>query len=305
MTDESRPQSFTSDPVAYVRSMSRKRIALYAALTVAVLFYLSPLYTGMTTALKTAEGFRLTSPYAPPFGYITFEPWVEAWELLQGESGAMVNSMLFTIPATLISAFFGSITAYGLTKIDWRGQLAVLVMIVAGVFIPYQSVLVPLTRFWTIVDLGSLVAGVPLLASKVELVELMITHSAYGIPICTVLFRGYYLSISDDIVEAARIDGANFVTIYRQIILPLSVPMFVVTLIFQFTNIWNDFLFALVLVNEPTAFPVTLALNELQGAFTNAFNLQMASAFLAALPTLIVYIFFGDKFAEGVAGGQG
>lgn len=305
---ESEPQTY-ADRIEDVTGTSPRRIVLYAMLLGAIAFYLSPLYTGLMTAFKTETGFVRTSPYTPPIGFFTVEPWLQGWAQLQGPllnvDGAIVNSILYTVPATVLSAFFGSITAYGLTKIDWRGQISVLLLIVAGVFIPYQSVLVPLTRFWTIVGLGEIVAGVPLIGEKVALLQLMITHTAYGIPICTVLFRGYYLTIDDSIIESAQIDGASFATIYRKIIFPLSIPMFVVALIFQFTNIWNDLLFAIVLVNDSSSFPVTIALAELQGAFESKFNLQMASAFLAALPTILVYVLFGEQFAKGVSGGQG
>lgn len=309
MSEEPQASESVGNRIEAVTGTSPRRIILYATLLAAVAFYVSPLYTGLMTAFKTEIGFTRTSPYTPPISFFTLEPWFDGWGQLQGHltdlDGAMVNSILYTVPATVISAFLGSITAYGLTKIDWRGQLGLLVLIVAGVFIPYQSVLVPLSRFWSQVGLRDLVAGVPVLNEKVALLQLMITHTAYGIPICTVLFRGYYLTIDDSIIESARIDGASFRTIYRRIILPLSIPMFVVTLIFQFTNIWNDLLFAIVLVNDSSSFPVTIALAELQGSFENAFNLQMASAFLAALPTLLVYILFGKQFAKGVAGGQG
>lgn len=277
-----------------------RRIWLYAVLLGFVAFYLAPLESGLMTAFKTQSEFFASTPFAPPsLDGFTAGQWQEAWSRL---SPALVNSALFAVPATVLSAVFGSIAAYGLTHVNWRGQLAVLLLFVAGVFIPYQSVLVPLTRFWSIVDLQTLLAGVPLLAERVGLIELTITHTAYGIPICTILFRGYYQTLNVEMLEAARLDGATLSRIYLKIILPLSKPMFAVTLIYQFTNIWNDLLFALVLVTSPSNQVVTLALNELQGSMVQQYNLQMAGAFLAALPTLLVYVLFGEQFAEGVAG---
>jgi glucose/mannose transport system permease protein len=169
-------------------------------------------------------------------------------------------------------------------------------------FVPYQSVLVPLTRFWSIVGLSSLLAGIPFLADRAGLIALTVTHTAYGIPICTVLFRAYYATLDESMLEAARLDGATVAGVYTKIVLPLSVPIFAVTLIYQFTQIWNDLLFALVLVSQPSNEVVTIALNKLQGSMVQQFNLQMAGAFVAALPTLVVYVLFGEQFAKGVAG---
>lgn len=281
------------------RTLDRGRVGLYVVLLAMVAFYLSPLEAGLVTAFKTQTGFVETTPFAPPpLGEFTLEAWRAAFDRLQQ---GLLNSALMAIPATVLSALFGSLAAYGLTNLNWRGQVGVLVLFVAGVFLPYQSVLVPLTQFWSTVDLAS---RVPLaaVAEYEGLLQLTITHAAYGIPICTVLFRAYYATLDEEMLEAARLDGASAATVYRRIVLPLSVPIFAVTLIYQFTNIWNDLLFALVLVNDPSNQVVTVALNQLQGSFVNQYNLQMAGAFIAALPTLVVYVLFGEQFAKGVAG---
>ncbi|WP_254767976.1 carbohydrate ABC transporter permease [Salinilacihabitans rarus] len=286
-----------------VDRIGRRRVALYGVLVAAVLLYLSPLWSGFTTSLKTAAAFATTSPLTPPppDGFTT-GPWYEAWGRIRF---AMSNSAIFVVPATVLSAFLGSLAAYGLTHVDWRGQIGVLLLFLAGVFIPYQSVLVPLRQFWSAVDLASLLAFSPVLAARADLLELAITHTAYGIPICTILFRGYYLTIDDEIIEAAKIDGASTFRIYRRIVLPLSKPMFAVALIYQFTNIWNDLLFALVLVTTSRNFVATQALNELQGAMVGQYNLQMAGAFVVAAPTLLLYVVFGRQFARGLAGESG
>ncbi|MFC7114941.1 carbohydrate ABC transporter permease [Natronoarchaeum sp. GCM10025703] len=301
---------------ARLNATSPRRLALYAVLAAVLVLFLSPLWSGLMTSLKNQTAFATTAPYIPPLpGEMVAQPWFEAWSRLQG---GMFNSLLFGIPATIFSALLGSMAAFGLTKIDWRGQLAVLLLFVAGVFIPYQSVLVPLRVFWGMVEIESMmltaessVAVLPVLpalfaalAERADLIELMITHTAFGIPICTVLFRGYYLTIDNDILEAAKIDGASTIRVYWRIILPLSKPMFAVTLIYQFTNIWNDLLFALVLVTSSSSHVATQKLNELQGAMVSEYNLQMAGAFLVALPTLIIYVVFGKQFAKGVAGEQ-
>ncbi len=277
------------------------RVGLYAALITLVGFYLSPLWAGLTTAFKTQAGFVNTTPLEPPTPeWFTIAPWADAFSVMQG---GLINSITFVLPATVLSALLGSLAAYGLTKLSWRGQVGVLVLFLAGVFLPYQSVLVPLRQFWSAVDLAGWLAFAPFLANRADLIELTITHTAYGIPICTILFRSYYKAMDDDMIEAAKIDGASAFGIYKRIVFPLSLPMFAVTLIYQFTQVWNDLLFALVLVTSRSNYVVTLSLNELQGAMAQEYNLQMAGAFIAAFPTIIVYVIFGRQFAKGIAGG--
>lgn len=283
-----------------VRDVSMRRIGLYGVLIALLLFYLAPLESGLMTAFKTQTGFTETAPYAPPpLGEFTFGSWGTAWSRL---SSSLLNSALFAIPATILSATLGSLAAYGLTNIKWRGQVGIMALFLAGVFIPYQAVLVPLTQLWSAVDLSTMIGGIPVIGNRIDLIELMLTHTAYGIPICTVLFRSYYQSLNDDMLEAARLDGASVFGIYRHIIFPLSTPMFAVTFIFQFTQVWNDLLFALVLITTRSNNVVTLALNELQGSLVQQYNLQMAGAFITALPTILVYLMFTDRFAQGVAG---
>jgi glucose/mannose transport system permease protein len=285
---------------SWSESVNLRRVSVYAVLGVMVAFYLAPLETGLMTAFKTQDAFFSTTPFAPPpADGVTAQPWAAAFDRL---SPGLVNSLLFAVPATILSALFGSMAAYGMTNLDWKYQVGVLSLFVAGVFIPYQSVLVPLTRFWAMVDVASLLSFAPPLADRAGLIELAVTHTAYGIPICTVLFRGYYLSLDREMLEAARLDGASPAGIYRKIVLPLSKPMFAVTLIYQFTNIWNDLLFALVLVSDPANAPITIALNTLKGSMVQQYNIQMAGAFIAALPTLVIYVLFGEQFAKGVAG---
>jgi glucose/mannose transport system permease protein len=277
------------------------RIGLYAALLALVAFYLSPLESAIMTAFKTQTGFFETSPIVPPGpSTFTLAAWGDAFARLRS---GLVNSLVFTIPATLLSATLGSLVAYGLTNTKWRGQSVVLVLLIAGIFIPYQSVLVPLSRFWSIVDPATIFSWLPPVADRSGLVALAVTHTAYGVPITTLLFRAHYQSLDSSMLEAARLDGATIRKIYTRIVLPLSIPMFAVALIYQFTNIWNDLLFALVLVQNPSNDVVTISLTSLQGSMVSQYNLQMAGAFITALPTLLVYIFFGEQFAEGVAGG--
>lgn len=284
------------------------RVALYFVLGVMIAFYLTPIESGLVTSFKTNTAIIETAPFAPPGpeGF-TLEKWEQAFDALARGIG---NSLLYAVPATIISAFLGSIAAFGLTIADWRPRYKALVLtlFVAGIFIPYQAVLVPLTQFWSsYVQLDELLSFIWALGIDNDyagIIELIITHVAYGIPICTILFRAYYKTLSAEMIESARLDGASLRRIYRRIVFPLSTPMFAVVLIYQFTQIWNDLLFTLVLVSTESspAAPVVLILAGLGTSMEGQdFALRMAGAFLAALPTLIIYILFGEQFAEGVA----
>ena len=298
----------TADARWNLEGVTVEDAALYVVLIVAAAFYLVPIESGLVTSFKTGTAIIETAPFAPPGASgLTFEKWQSAVDtLLRG----MGNSLLYAVPATVISALIGSVTAYGLTIPNWKQsyKALVLALIIAGIFIPYQAVLVPLTQFWSQwVQLGEILSFVWALGidnDYVGIIELVITHVAYGIPICTLLFRTYYKTMSDEMMESARLDGASLRRVYRRIVLPLSGPMFAVVLIYQFTQIWNDLLFTLVLVSTESspAAPVVLILAGLGSSMEGQdFALRMAGAFFAALPTLAVYIFFGEEFAEGVA----
>ena len=284
-----------------------QRLVLYATVFGLVAVYLLPLLIALFTSLKTRSAITATLPFLPPLEGFTVGNWVDAFEALQH---GMVNSLLMALPVALLSALLGSMAAYGLTHVDWRGQAFVLLLLVAAVFLPTQAAIVPLAKFWSIyVPLPELLAplwGLPLLEPHHgDLLALIITNTVFGLPICTVLFRAYYKGISADILEAARIDGAGLFTIYRRIVLPLSGPMFAVTIIYQFTVNWNSFLFPLIIMNSSNhaAAPVTLTLTGFGASLEGVdYGLRMAGALLAALPTIVVFLLFGERFAEGVAG---
>jgi glucose/mannose transport system permease protein len=285
------------------------RVALYVTIFFFVAFFLTPIMTGLLTSFKTDTAVAETLPFLPPGpSAFTLDNWSIAFDAL---FRGFINSLLMSIPATLLCVLFGSMAAYGITLLSWRGQIPILVLFLIGIFIPYQAVLVPLSRFWTLyVPLKSLLSPLYVLPfiqpAHAQLVQLIITHVGYGIPICTLLFRSYYQSLPGDLVEAAQIDGASITSIYRRIVLPLSTPMIGVVLIYQFTQIWNEFLFALTIVtssNSPAA-PITLILAGLGTSLSGTdFGVRMAGAFLAALPTLVIYVLFAEQFAEGLETG--
>jgi glucose/mannose transport system permease protein len=224
----------------------------------------------------------------------SLDSFVRAFDRLEPN---LVNSFKLVLPATLLSALLGSINGYILAKWKFRGADLLFPLLLFGMFIPYQSILIPLVQFlqWA----GNLLS-IRLYGS---IAGLAMVHIVYGIPITTLIFRNYYAGVPTDMIEAGRIDGAGLFGIYRHIVLPLSVPGFVVVMIWQFTAVWNEFLFAVTITNNPARQPITVALQNLAGSQIVEWNVQMAGALLAALPTLLVYIFLGRYFLRGLLAG--
>ena len=259
---------------------------IYAVLILFTVFFLLPIYLMLITGLKSFAEVNLQTMWKLPSS-IRFDNFMEAISKLMPN---LRNSLALTIPAAIISSVLGSLNGYVLSKWKFRGANLIFTLILFGMFIPYQSVLIPLVQFMQ--RLG-LYGGIP---------GLILVHVIYGIPITTLIFRNYYASVPGEVMAAARIDGADFLSIYRYIMLPLSLPGFVVVIIWQFTNIWNEFLFAVVLTN-PANWPITVALNNLAGSQIVEWNVQMAGALLAALPTLLVYLLLGRYFIRGLMAG--
>lgn len=167
-----------------------------------------------------------------------------------------------------------------------------MIFMLLGMFIPYQVILVPLVQTLNFIGLYGNILG------------LILTHIVYGIPITTLIFKNYYATVPDEIIEAASMDGSGFWSTFWRVIIPISIPGFVVGIIFQFTSIWNEFLFALVIVPNPGSQPITVALNNLSGTFSVQWNVIMAGAILTALPTAIVYFLLGKYFVNGLMAGS-
>jgi glucose/mannose transport system permease protein len=262
-------------------------VAIYAVLTAFALLYLMPIYVLLVTGLKSFDEVSLKQMWDIPSG-LHFDSFRDAYKALDAN---LANSFKMVIPATIISCFLGSINGYVLTKWRFPGSDVLFFFLLFGMFIPYQSVLIPLVETMQRLHLYGSLWG------------LVLTHVVYGIPITTLIFRNYYANVPTDLVEAAKIDGASLVGIYTRIIFPLSLPGFVVVAIWQFTSIWNDFLFAATITSNPNIQPVTVALNNLAGSYIVEWNVQMAGALIAALPTLIVYIVLGRFFMRGLMAG--
>lgn len=280
------------------------RVAIYLILISFCVFYILPVYLILITSFKQYSDINLYRMWEfPPLLSLSdctnpllfcFDSFYEAWfgsAAVIGMGQAFMNSMFVTVPATILSTALGSINGYILAKWKFKYADIIFPFVLFGMFIPYQSILIPLTL--TLRSMG-------LYAS---LWGLILVHIVYSIPIAGLIFRNYYAGIPGEIIEAARIDGGNIFGIYRHIVLPLSPPAIVVVLIWQFTNIWNDFIFAVTIVQNQNQ-PMTVALNNIAGSFTVEWNVQMAAAFLTALPTLLVYIILGRFFLRGLLAGS-
>lgn len=270
------------------------RLLLYLVLIAFALYYLMPVYVLVVTSLKSFAEVNLYRMWNPPrtFSLESFRRALFGGMGYQGLAPNILNSVTMVLPATLISAALGSLNGYIFARWQFRGANTLFTLALFGMFIPYQSILIPLVQTLKSIGLYGTIPG------------LILTHVIYGIPITTLIFRNYYATVPKELVEAARIDGAGLLGVYRRIMLPLSLPGFAVVLIWQFTSIWNDFLFAVTIAQNPAVQPVTVALNNLAGSFIVEWNVQMAGALLAALPTLLVYIFLGRYFMRGLLAGS-
>ena len=274
------------------------RILLYFFLSVFVLYYLLPLFVMITTSLKSLEEIRTGSLVALPRN-ITFEAWGTAWSSActgiqcEGLKPYFWNSIFIAIPAVFISTLIGALNGYVVAQWRFKGANVIFALMLFGCFIPFQVVLLPMARVLGLMDLAGSISG------------LIFVHVIYGIGFTTLFFRNYYVNIPSELVKAAKMDGATFLRIFWSIFLPLSLPIIVVTVIWQFTQIWNDFLFG-VSFSEAGTQPITVALNNIVNSTTGVkeYNVDMAAAIIAAMPTLLVYIFAGKYFIRGLTAGS-
>lgn len=276
------------------RTRPRPRVWLYTIMVILALFYLLPVFLLLITSLKSFDQVSLSRMWELPSRF-SLQSFARAWnggEGVIGLRGSFWNSIKLVVPATVISCVLGSLNGYVLSKWKFPGSDTIFTAILFGMFIPYQSVLIPLVQVLSSIGLYGSIRG------------LILVHVVYGIPITTLIFRNYYAGVPNELVEAGNIDGAGFFGIYRHIMFPLSVPGFVVVAIWQFTSIWNEFLFGLIVTNNPQTRPVTVALQNLSGSQFTQWNVQMAGALLVALPTLVVYIFLGRYFLRGLMAGS-
>jgi glucose/mannose transport system permease protein len=273
------------------------RTLLFAILALFALYYLMPLLVMLATALKPLDEIRTGTLVSLPKD-VTLEPTLRAWDSAcvgvrcEGLKPYVWNSIAMVVPAVLISTMLGAINGYALTKWRFRGADIIFGLMLFGAFIPFQVVLLPMARTLGVLGLAGTIPG------------LVLVHTVYGLAFTTLFFRGFFVGVSDGIVNAAKIDGAGFWKIFFSLMLPMAPPAFVVTIIWQFTQIWNDFLFGIAFTIGDSN-PATVALNNLVASSTGVkeYNVDMAAAIIAALPTLVVYVVAGKYFVRGLAAG--
>ncbi len=273
------------------------RLLLWGALILFAAWFLTPLYVMLTTSLKDMDQVRAGSLLSLPTSP-TLDAWRKAWSSActgtdcGGLQPFFWNSILMAVPAVAISTLIGSLNGYVLSKWKFKGSELMFALMLFGVFMPMQVVLLPMSQVLGWFGIASSLTG------------LITVHVIAGIPSTTLFFRNYYIGLPDELIKAATLDGAGFWQIFRRIVLPLSVPIMVVTLIWQFTNIWNDFLYGVVFSGADSK-PITVGLNNLANTSSTVkeYNVDMAAAMIAALPTLIVYVVAGKYFVRGLTAG--
>ncbi len=282
------------------------RWILFIILGIFAIYYISPLYVMFVTSFKSMEEIRQGNLFSLP-STLNLEAWIIAWQGqtfnetsgLKMDAGNVFlknyfwNSMKMVVPAVIISTIFGALNGYALTKWRFKYDNLIFLFFLFGTFIPYQAILLPMARTLGLIGLSNSITG------------LIVVHVIYGLCFTTLFCRNYYVSISDEIIRAARIDGAGFFTIFFKILLPISLPILVVTVIWQFTQIWNDFLFGATFSFGEAA-PIQVALNNMVLTSTSVkrYNVDMAAAIIAGLPTLIVYVLAGKYFIRGLTAGS-
>ena len=278
-------------------TFSRRNIFLYGALIVVALYYLLPLYVMIVTSLKGMPEIRLGNIFSPPVE-ITFQPWVKAWAEActglncEGLSRGFWNSVRILVPSVVLSIAIASVNGYALANWRFKGADIFFTILIFGAFIPYQVMLYPLVIILREMGLYGTLWG------------LVLVHTVFGMPILTLLFRNYFTSLPEELFKAARVDGAGFWGIYFKIMLPMSLPIFVVAIIIQVTGIWNDFLFGVV-YTKPDTYPMTVQLNNIVNSVQGVkeYNVNMAATLLTGLVPLFVYFVSGKLFVRGIAAG--
>ncbi len=286
-----------SSPDTAVRTSRATRALIYALLIFFAVYYMLPLYVMVVNSVKPLDEIRGGAMLSLP-QVLTLDPWRSAWSTAQigveptGLAPYFINSILMVVPAVAISTVLGAMNGYVLTKWRFPGHNIVFGMMLLACFIPFQIVLIPMARILGLINLAGTTPG------------LVLVHVVYGIGFTTLFFRNYYEAFPTELVKAAQIDGASFWQIFFRIMLPSSGPIIVVTVIWQFTNVWNDFLFGASFADYDSQ-PITVALNNLVSSSTGVkeYNVHFAGAILAALPTLVVYIVSGRYFVRGLMAG--
>ena len=279
------------------RAFSKTNVIVYGSLFLVSIYYLLPLWVMVVTSLKGMPEIRVGNIFAPPLE-ITFQPWIKAWSEActgincDGLSRGFGNSVRILIPSVIMSILIASINGYALANWRFKGSNTFFTILIVGAFIPYQVMIYPLVILLREIGLMGSLWG------------LVLVHTIFGMPILTLLFRNHFASIPEELFKAARVDGAGFWGIYFRVLLPMSVPIFVVAMILQVTGIWNDFLFG-VIYTKPDTYPMTVQLNNIVNSIQGVkeYNVNMAATLLTGAVPLLIYFISGKLFVRGIAAG--
>lgn len=266
--------------------MTALHIVYYLIMAAFLIFYMLPFWGTVMTSFKTNSEVMTSTPIAPPSRW-TLEGYASAMEEL---GMPLMTSLVVTLFGAAGSVFLGSICAYALSKWKFRLNNVFFIALVAATYLPFQAILIPLLQTINRLNLYDNVWG------------LVLVHAVFGMPMCTVMMRGYYADVPDALIRQAMIDGNGMWQIYRKIVVPNTMIATITTFVFQCTSIWNEMLFALVLGGYDSK-PATIALNELAGTMAAEFNVQMAGSLILALPVLVLYIFMGKYLISGQMSG--
>ncbi len=276
-------------PTAQPDDKVRRRLTLavlYISLTIIVILYSLPGLGVIISSFKTTEEISRGGLWSAPT-QLNFDNYGEAWN--NGNVRTyVVNSFVVTIPATFGSIVIGLLSGYVFSKLPFRGSEWLFVFVVAGMFFPPQIVLIPLFRLFNSIGLYD------------TLWPMIIVHTAFGLPICTLLMRNFFSAIPTALRDAAVIDGANEGQVLLRVFLPLSLPAVAVLATLQFTWIWNDFLWPLIFTQSDNMRTVMVGLVTLKGQYSVAWGVQGAMAVIASIPTLVIFIFFQRYFIQGM-----
>lgn len=276
---------------------SGRNVMLYGTLILICMYYILPLWVMVMTSTKGMPEIRLGNIFAPPVE-VTFEPWVKAWSEActglncDGLSRGFWNSVRILIPSVILSIAVASVNGYALVNWRFKGSDVFFTILIFGSFIPYQVMLYPMVIILRELGIYGTLWG------------LVLVHTIFGMPILTLLFRNYFSSLPEELFKAARVDGAGFWGIFLKIMVPMSLPIFVVALILQVTGIWNDFLFGVVFT-KPDLYPMTVQLNNIVNSVQGVkeYNVNMAATLLTGLVPLVIYFISGKLFVRGIAAG--
>jgi glucose/mannose transport system permease protein len=279
------------------KTFDRGRLLVYAVLVLAAAFFLTPLWIMLMTSFKSMAEIRDGQIFSWP-QHFTVGAWFKAWSsactglTCDGVQVGFWNSIRILVPSVILSIALGGLTGYAMTFYRVPGANFLFAILLIGAFIPYQVFIYPMVRVFSVIGIYDSLTGI------------VVVHIIFGLSLMTLLFRNYFSALPIELFNAARVDGAGFLTILRHVILPMSAPIIIVATILQVTGIWNDFILGLTFAGRANR-PMTVLLNNIVNSTQGeaAYDVDMAATILTALVPLVVYFASGRWFVRGVAAG--